>query len=308
MDYSQFKEKVKDALQEHFLGRGEVYYESVIKTNDTKREAVVLWQYEMEVRPAIYLEDLYSRYRWSGNFKKCVNEVIRACEAPVFISEKMVPRKWGTAKPKVFMWVVNREWNKEILENAPYVEYLDLAVIFYILIKEEGDLMATLQIDRQRMDTWGVDEQEMWTAAMENLEKEKFQIKLASAVMENVMIEMGGSEEGEDLGKELKEAEESGMGQLYQVCNASRKYAARAVLRKDLLKKYAKKLGGNFYILPSSVHEILLLKDDGIVTEEELKEMVYDVNHHSDVIKPEERLSDSVYYYDEGTDTVEIAS
>lgn len=307
MEYSQFKEEVKAALEDYFLGRGEIYYEDVIKTNNTKKEAIVLWQYEMEIHPTIYLEDLYSRYRRSGNFRKCINEVIRACEAPVFISERMVPQRWETAKSRVYMRVVNKEWNKTVLESVPYVEYLDLAVIFYLLITEDEEKMATLQIDRQRMDAWHVDKEELWTAAMENLMKEKFQIKQVEAVMKNVMAELGDSKEGRELRKGLKEAEGKGMERLYQVRNASQKYAVRAILRKDLLKKYAKKMGGNFYILPCSVHEVLLLSDSVIVTVKDLREMVQDINYHSDVLGQEERLSDSVYYYDEGTETVEIA-
>lgn len=191
MDYKEFKEAVKDALQEHFLGRGEVYFENVVKTNDTKKEAVVLWQYEMEVRPTIYLEDLYARYKWSGNFKKCINEVIKGCEAPVFISEKMIPQKWRAAKSKVFMRVVNNEWNREILRNTPHVEYLDLAVIFCVLIMEDSRMTAMVQIDRQRMDGWGVDEQGLWTAAMENLMKEEFQRKKYEFFWKNLLKATG---------------------------------------------------------------------------------------------------------------------
>ena len=105
---------------------------------------------------------------------------------------------------------------------------------------------------------------------------------------------------------EMEEVEE--MGRMYVVTNPCRKYAARAILRKDLLRGLAKEQGGSLYILPCSVHEILLLKEDGMVTAEDLKNMVYEINHCSGTVEPEECLSDSVYYYNKDKDRVEIAA
>ena len=87
MDYTQFKEALKAALQEHFLGRGQVYYDNVVKTNDTSKEAVVVWQFGTAVRTTIYPEDIYEGYQQTGDFEKCAEEVIRACDMPLFINE-----------------------------------------------------------------------------------------------------------------------------------------------------------------------------------------------------------------------------
>lgn len=70
-------------------------------------------------------------------------------------------------------------------------------------------------------------------------------------------------------------------------------------LREDLLWEFAKEQGGDF---------LLLLKDTGRVTAEELKKMVYEINHCSGMVEPEARLSDSVYYYNRGSDRVEIVT
>ena len=39
-----------------------------------------------------------------------------------------------------------------------------------------------------------------------------------------------------------------------------------------------------------------------------MKKMVYEINHCSGMVEPEARLSDSVYYYNRGSDRVEIVT
>ena len=60
------------------------------------------------------------------------------------------------------------------------------------------------------------------------------------------------------------------------------------------------------YILPSSIHEVLIKKDDGLLTAQELKKIVYQNNRLDFVVKPEEVLSDNVYHYSRTTKEVKI--
>jgi len=177
MDYVQYKEALKDALQEHFLGRGQVYYDKITKTNDTDKEAVVVWQFGTAVRTTIYPEDLYEGYRHTGDFEKCVEEVIGACETPPFINAGHIPKTWESAKYRLHMRVINRKWNQEALRRMPYKEYLDLAVVFYVFIKEEGGMMATLPVSRECMEMWDVDVKTLWEEARNNLKEEEFRIE-----------------------------------------------------------------------------------------------------------------------------------
>lgn len=79
------------------------------------------------------------------------------------------------------------------------------------------------------------------------------------------------------------------------------------MLRVDMLKAFADEKGCNLFILPSSVHEVLLICDEKEMCVAELKAIVSSVNRDPDVIEAEEVLSDSVYYYDRGKGRVRIA-
>ena len=285
MEYMQFKERLIETLQKYFLGKGEVYYDKVKKTNDTDKEAVIVRLIGTAVQATIYPEDMYEGYKYTGDFEKCMKEVIRACEEVPFVDECYIPKTWESAKSRLHMRVINRNWNKEGLKRMPYREYMDLAIVFYVFIKEEGGLMATLPVSRECMKLWGVDVKTLWEASRKNLEEEVFRIESMEAAIENAMAEMKDAEIEEMFQNDRKGMEMEGIGKIYVVTNQCRNYGARVILRKDLLRGLAKEQGGSFYILPCSVHEILLLKEDGRVTAENLKNMVYEINHCSSTPK-----------------------
>ena len=86
--------------------------------------------------------------------------------------------------------------------------------------------------------------------------------------------------------------DETGM---YVLSNFSRLYGAGVILYDGVLENCAKVLGGSFYILPSSVHEVIIVPDEGQMTKENLEAMVREVN--ATQVEEQELLSDYVYYY-----------
>lgn len=82
----------------------------------------------------------------------------------------------------------------------------------------------------------------------------------------------------------------------YVLSNTRFYYGAAEVLREDILEKFSRKIGGIFYILPSSVHELILVPESTFICTEYLREMVKEVN--KDVVTKEEWLLENVYYYD----------
>lgn len=313
MNYVEFKEALRDALQTHFLGRAEVHFQSVAKTNGTAKEAVVLWRNQKEPCPAIYLEELYQGYQQTGSFEKYVEMIVQICGNPLFSVKEQIPKEWEEVKRRLQMRVINKNWNTELLKQVPYKEYLDFAVVFYILVKEEQEMIASVLVDWEQMETWRVGLEMLWKTALRNLKKENFQVESVIEFVRKKLIQERADPGMAELLMKLEEAGEiedclAGLGQLHIMTNPSESYGGRAILREDLLREFAKEQGGDFYILPCSVHELLLLKDTGEVTAEELKKMVCEINHCSGVVEPEARLSDSVYYYNRGTGKVEIVA
>jgi hypothetical protein len=93
---------------------------------------------------------------------------------------------------------------------------------------------------------------------------------------------------------------------LFLATNNKALYGASVIAIPGFLDQAAEKLGGSFYILPSSIHEVLLLRNDQEMDVRELEDMVQNVNEQ--IVSPEEQLSDRVYHYDAQEKVFELAS
>lgn len=127
---------------------------------------------------------------------------------------------------------------------------------------------------------------ELMRAAMDNLSKRKYVLQ--------PLNEMLGLPENPEETK------------LLVATNLSGEYGAGEVLNPKLQKEASEKLGGDFFILPSSIHECILVSTDCGLSVTDLNNMVHDINQSE--VKPAERLSDSVYKYDFARKTIEMAS
>ena len=84
---------------------------------------------------------------------------------------------------------------------------------------------------------------------------------------------------------------------LYVLTNNIHINGAALMLVTDILDKIGEKAGMDYYVLPSSIHEVLIAKDDGQVTKNMLKDLIYDGNRTDGVVSPKDILSDNVYRY-----------
>ena len=119
------------------------------------------------------------------------------------------------------------------------------------------------------------------TVAWKNLQKEQ-------AVIRNIMSVISG----EDV--EILELDDDKM--LHILSNRDNVQGAVMMMRKEVLRSFADRFEKNLYLLPSSIHECMLLVDNGEHDVDGLKQMVQEINQS--VVDAKEVLSDSVYYYD----------
>ena len=82
---------------------------------------------------------------------------------------------------------------------------------------------------------------------------------------------------------------------MFVLTNDTKVNGAAAILNDDIRQEIAEKVG-DFYMLPSSIHETLIIPKDAGMEFKELEQMVQEVNQTQ--VAPGERLSDHVYEYD----------
>lgn len=176
--------------------------------------------------------------------------------------------------------------NEKLLEGKPYRQMADLAVTYHVLLSKENGMM-TVPISDKLMQSWGIAEDVLFTAAKNGMSN--FTPVTIKSMTETLM-EMCGEEQFELMGVPT-EADEM----MYIMSNTEKVNGAAAIIdpnNMDLARSY---MQDDFYILPSSVHEVLLVKQSQMSVEE-LEDMVKTVNASAVALR--DRLSDHVYKYD----------
>ena len=268
----------------------EVQYEEVIDNNDTKREVLILETKEEPAAMRIRMDHIYKEYKGTQNLEESKRQILFLYRNRKQIPEEWLNYNWEQIRSRIRIRLVRVKGNETYLRSRPYRKVLDMAMIFVAVLQEDTE-SAAVPITWQHMSAWGIDTEELYRTAIENLEKEDFSLKDISSYFPQEMQE-----------------EFQGVPLFYVLTAENQVYGARAMLRKDILKAFADEKGRNLFILPSSLHEVLLLFDDERYNAKELAEMVCTINNSPSIICAEDILTDSVYYYDRESGEIRIAA
>ncbi len=313
MEMKDFCEKVKAALEKDLEEGAVVRISEVPKNNGITLHGVSIYRTDVNITPTIYLEECYKRYEDGETFANIMRLIKNALEKNRLensfdVTEYVDLEK---AKSRFAFKLVNIPKNHKLLEEVPYIPYLDMAIVFYYLLDEEQiDGHATITIRNSHMKMWGITAEDLFSYALTNAGK---LLPPAIRNMEDLMREIlyrqnypmqhkhnpwnpewPGELSMDELLRDM--IHHGGRAPMYILTNRSRRYGAGCILYPGLLKQIGQEIHSNFYVLPSSVHETILLPDLGLENPEVLLEMVKEVNESE--VPEEEVLSDSVYYYD----------
>lgn len=294
MEYKTFKEGIRKELQER-LGEGtEISFHDLERNNGRKVEGLEVREKGSPAAPVLHLDELYWVYCCSGSMEETAIHALGLLERKPPASARAVPRTWAAARGRIRAVLVHYNWNRKRLAQDPHRRFLNHAVTYRMELTEPGGYQAGTGINSGLMEAWGATEGMLYQAAMENMENEPYSIQ----PVEGLLGKMAGILPGR-----MPEAPE-GRKQPYVLMNGCC-YGAAGMLRQDLMEEFAEQEGGSFYILPSSIHDLILLPDDPSVSVDCLKEMVKEVNETT--VAREEWLSEDVYYYDSVEKKVRIA-
>ena len=192
-------------------------------------------------------------------------------------------KSYDFVKGRIIYRLVNRERNRKLLEDVPYKEYLDLAIVYYVLLEMDEYGMASMLVRREHLKMWKVSEEDIYYRACKNTQK---LLPYDFSTMRSVIMELL------EIGREIEEQ----TGKMYILSNVMRSYGACAMMYPDLLRKIGEELEENYYILPSSVHETIIVAESEAPGKEELCEMIEEINETQ--VEEEEVLSNRAYYYE----------
>lgn len=299
---------VKSAMEAMYAEGYAVRVQEVQKNNGLVLNGLTIQKTGVNIAPTIYLDSYYEDYRNGRTLVSIVNAVSATYE------QHKVERNFSVdmisdfdfVKDKICFKLINAEKNQQLLKDIPYVKFMDLAVVFYILVDQSVDGNATALIRNGMMQVWGnPDVHDIYEIAKMNTQR-LFRGHVAS--MMEVMS--GIIAENDCIDPDLVDAffsmdvYEDNFMPMFVATNKSKINGASVILYDGLLAKFAEKVGGDCYILPSSIHETILLPVTGDMDVNYLIDMVRSVN--ATEVSPEEILSDNVYKYLADEDRMEM--
>lgn len=285
MNKQKFMELVVERVKETFEDR-EVMLNEVVKNNGIKLTGLVVYDKESNVGPAAYLDDAY-RFVESGRmtFEEVVEHIIGGLKNAEPSTRESMDMSWFTqwesVKDKLCFRLVNREKNEEILKDAPHREFLDMEIIYAVFVDGGRLGRGTITVRGEHFDKWGVSEADLYEAAMENTPK---LYPMQVHTMRDVLAEISG-----DI------PEEAFAITMLILSNSFGTFGAAALAYPGVREEIAERVGGSYYVMPCSVHEVIILPAEGAEADV-LSGLVNEANTTS--VHPMEVLSFSVYRYD----------
>lgn len=301
-----FAGTVKAAMEVNYGEDYKVLVQNVNKNNGLVLTGISILKKDCNIAPTIYLNQVFEQYQEGRTMESICREIIRVYEEHAVHTDFDVSYVTDFAKGqnRICYKLINAEKNEALLTDVPHVMLEDLAIIFYILVSKDSEGTGTITVKNNMLSFWNVDTDTLYQLALVNTQR-LFRGTVRS--MASVMTEILSHKLDEECAQEFYDmmVGEDDMIPMYVCTNADKLNGAGVILYQGLLQKFADRVGSDFYILPSSIHETLLIPANSDMDVEYLRDMVRTVNRTE--VAPDEVLSDSVYYYNRLTDRVEIA-
>lgn len=286
MDKNTFIQKIKEMVERDLTPEAKVQLQKVRKNNNVLLDSIVIHMPGSNVSPTIYLESFYETYKQGVKLEKIVAQILaeyyRGCPGKQLDLDYF--KDFSKVRERIVYRLINAEKNEELLKEIPHVLMEDLAICFYYAFYDEGLGEGSICIHNKHMEWWGTNHLELMRIATENT------VRLYEPEYKNLKNVIG------ELCEELPDCIKEEDCNLYVLTNKQKTYGATCMLYDGELDKLAEAMEGSFYIIPSSVHEIILLKDTGVERADDLHAMIKEVNENH--LLTEEVLSDYPYYYD----------
>lgn len=270
----------------------------VRKNNGVRKETLLVREENRECAPSFYLDELYTSYRNGYPIEALTEHIVETVNGEymggIRCIDNVLSKEWF--EERLFLRLVHMEKNREQLEDAVYVKVQDLAAVFYVLTERGSDGIKSFRLPKNAWLRAGLGEAEGYyhkilanTERLFPAEIMRIEERLISC------MEREREEIPEWLQLELESIRNGEKGPLFYVLtNTSKINGAATLLYEGMLNKLEQRFESGFYIIPSSVHEVLLLAETK-ESVEELNRMVREVNDSQ--VAPEEVLSDHVYFY-----------
>lgn len=298
MNFSEFSLALTTLVNAKLGDNYEVSNTKITKNNGNRLHGINVKCSGKNVSPIFYVDDLYDQYENGEiSFEECFEKIVREVRKtfdnlPDLHLEQF--NDFSKVKDKILYKLINTAANEELLKDVPYETVNDLSKIFFVNVSEKVGEMA-FTIRNEHMSAWGITAEDISSAADANMPQMGGETFMSLAHMINQLNEIQIVDEREDTESTT-----------FVLSNRDRVFGAAAALYTGEIQRLAERREADIYIIPSSIHEVLLLVDSEETDAEDIKKTILDVNEAQ--VAPEERLSNNLYKYCRETDKIEVVA
>ena len=286
MDFETFRQEMRKLVEEGLKGKGDYSFSwYTANKNNIAKKGLMISEKGKTVSFTVYLEQPYQEYLGGRPLSDISREIIEVTVERGYPDiSTMELKDYGKMKEKLRVRLVGRERNEAYLGEGPYQVHPMGAEIAYVELGRTQEGTMGVRVTHRNLQEWGVSASEIFEAALENSQRE-----------ESVSFRSMSAEVASLLGTEIQEEGPLNKEEFHVLSNQSRDHGAAVLLYPGVLEEVHRKMEGDYFILPSSVHEVLILSKESGFTPAELRKMVIDVNREK--VIPEERLGNEVYEF-----------
>ena len=290
MNITSFTNQIVQLLQKELGDTYQISLRKVTKNNGVTLTGIVAKREDFNSFPTIYIDDYYDQDAGEEELLSITRnmadrlrqaDVNQTLDIDEFID-------FSRAKHKISFKLINTDMNRKLLKDIPSRPFFNLSIVYYYLLEKDSfEGNASILIRNSHMDTWEVNEEEIYEAAYYNAPR------LLPPMLQSMDELLDGAFPGESFEDLIP---------MYVLTNREKLFGASCILYPDALKKFAQSVNSDLYVLPSSIHETILLPQNSELNPEAFLDIVTEINHSQ--VEEEEVLADSVYFYNKKEDAL----
>ena len=302
IDRYDFFEYVKNNIRDYLppsYEDAEISITQIPKHNDAIQTSLTIRMPGERITPNISMEPLYEMYRDGYSLDRCTGFL-----ADAFIEHGILSREQRRSMESIFDYesvkgnlqihLCDPEDNRRVLQGTVYNRFGDYAATYCITIPGQDGEISSIRVTEDLLYYWQIDKETLHRDALEaDRKRGPFLMEINEA---NLFRASLGMEMENLLNGGRKIDLDDGMPHTFALTTKDKMNGAGMILQEDVMKKTAEVLGRDYFVLPSSTHETIIVPVTGNISVRDLTGMVQQMNEKE--IDPSIRLSDKVLHYD----------
>lgn len=291
-DIRAFAQEVCQAVSQKLGGGFQVKLQEVLKNNGVMLQGLALLKEGSNISPTIYLNSLMEAYENHMPMEDIVDRILDVYQRNMPSEDICIDcfRDFEYAKTRICARVINRSRNSALLERIPHRDFLDLCICYYFAYEDAKLGCGSILIYNNHMEMWKCTEEDLFETAYQNT-RELFPVEIAN--MGELLPKIGF--DGEGLPEIIP---------MYVISNQKRTYGAISILYPEVTAQLEELLDEDYYIIPSSVHEVIAIPVSFAAAPKNVIKMIESVNQTH--VAKEEVLSDCLYVHEMGSEGVRV--